>query len=123
MSFTLPEAYIKDDDFFYGYYAYSGINNRPNARIESIGIYPIPFKPQNNNLLAIEYELDNFGPVQLEIFNVLGQLVFSRYDELGGGSFHWDGTNYQGTQLASGFYIVSLKTKKSKIYRRLLLIR
>jgi hypothetical protein len=28
MPFTLPEGFIKQDDFFYHYYAYSGINNR-----------------------------------------------------------------------------------------------
>jgi hypothetical protein len=26
--YTLPEGYVKEDDYMYGYYAYSGINNR-----------------------------------------------------------------------------------------------
>jgi hypothetical protein len=103
---------------------YTGAAMQVNSRIESLAAYPIPFNPADNQgFMTIAYKLDNFGPVQLKIYNILGQLVYSDFDGLGAGAFYWYGKNLSGQNVASGFYIAHLSTNKSNKYKRLLLIR
>ena len=103
---------------------YTGSNVRNNSKIESAKVFPMPFNPgQNSGLCTISYELDNFGPVRLKIYNLLGQLLYTGYDELGSGTFYWDGKNSNGQSAASGFYVIQLSTFKNKRNKKLLLIR
>lgn len=102
---------------------YTGEDKKSAASFETVKTYPIPYNPQNQSVFSIEYALDNFGPVNLKIYNILGQLIFSAYDEFGSGTFLWDGKNVLGTPVASGIYIIRLSTTKDKKYKRLLLIR
>jgi len=103
---------------------YTAKSIQGDSRIKSLSAYPIPFSPlHNSGFLNIEYELDNFGPVHLKIYNVLGQLVSSDFDRLGIGRFYWDGKNRSGQYVASGFYVLQLSSNKSNKYKRLLLLR
>jgi hypothetical protein len=73
--------------------------------------YPNPF----NSSTTITYQLPNITKVSLSIYNVLGQLVdILVNDEIqsaGLHSTHWDGKNEKGTNMSSGLYLFTLKTK------------
>ena len=73
--------------------------------------YPNPFNPDTH----IEYRLKENGPIDLEIFDMRGQRVITLvkgYQKAGSYKTIWDGTNARGEKVASGTYILRLKTDK-----------
>nr|MBN2278089.1 VCBS repeat-containing protein [candidate division Zixibacteria bacterium] len=69
--------------------------------------YPNPFNPAT----IISYDLPVAAPVNLDIYNVLGQRVRSLVDDIQPAGHHnvrWDGTDYAGSQVASGIYFYRL---------------
>ena len=69
--------------------------------------YPNPFNPKT----TIEYELENDGPVKLEVFNINGSKIRTLTDGYMTGGVHkvtWDGNNDKGVKAASGVYFYSL---------------
>ncbi|KAA3614729.1 MAG: T9SS C-terminal target domain-containing protein [Calditrichaeota bacterium] len=84
--------------------------------------YPNPF----NGKTTISFQLKKTDRVKLEIFNILGQRVFSK--ELGKFNpgkhlFVWDATNNQNQVLSSGVYLYRIKTGKrfSKVNKLVLM--
>jgi hypothetical protein len=84
--------------------------------------YPNPFNPITN----IRFGIPKTQHVQLQIFNVRGQIV----KELADGEFApgdhvvlWDGFNQHGEEVSSGIYFYVLKTGDSKFIRKMLLAR
>ena len=70
--------------------------------------YPNPFNP----ITTIEFNLNESGFVQVEIFNVKGQLVNSLINinkDTGYHSVVWDGSDQYGNQISSGLYLYKLK--------------
>jgi hypothetical protein len=70
--------------------------------------YPNPFNPSTH----IEFELPKAGDVKLKIFNVLGEVIYSKYYSnfsQGRHSIIWEGTNESGRRAASGNYIYSVE--------------
>jgi hypothetical protein len=85
----------------------------------SIGpIYPNPFNPTTR----IPYSLLDAGPVQIEVFNLLGQRVAELLDS----ENHAAGLHtqvFQPEDFAGGMYIVRIKTNRGADARRLLYLK
>ncbi len=83
---------------------------------------PNPF----NSETQIAYRLSNSGPVQLVVYNVLGQPVRTLVDEFqAAGSYQvqWDARDQQGVSLSSGIYITRLSYPEGVQTRRLLYLK
>jgi hypothetical protein len=93
-----------------------GLGSQPSAFALEQN-YPNPF----NGTTAIRFSLPTAGDVRIDIFNVLGQQVDSRYwSRLSQGqhTIHWDSAN-----LPSGSYIYRLDTQSASAARMLMIIR
>ena len=83
---------------------------------------PNPF----NSSTQIAYRLSSSGPVQLAVYNVLGQPVRTLVDEFqAAGSYkvEWDARDQQGVSLSSGIYIARLSYPGGVQTRRLLYLK
>lgn len=92
----------------------------PNADLAQN--YPNPFNPST----VISYSLKYEGPVQLDIFNLLGQHVRALVDGwnyAGANSVNWDGTDSRGRTVPTGVYLYRLQTTHESITRKMALIR
>ena len=84
--------------------------------------YPNPF----NGDTVIRFGVARSGPVELVLFNVLGQRVRTLADgERTPGRYQvtWDGLNDHGQAVASGLYFYRLSTERENRVRRLVLLR
>ena len=75
--------------------------------------YPNPFTEQ----ITIEYQLQQDGPVEVQINNILGQKVRTlvKKDQPGGKhSIKWDGMDETGSMVRTGMYYITLRTPKDK---------
>ena len=85
--------------------------------------FPNPF----NSSTTILFSLGQSGPVELTLFNLVGQAV--RYllvrDDLAAGSHQvrWDGRMQDGRPAASGLYVYRLRSGTEVLSRKLLLMR
>ena len=83
---------------------------------------PNPF----NSTTQIAYHLSSPGPVQLVIYNVLGQPVRTLVDQFqAAGSYQvqWDARDQRGVSLSSGVYITRLSYPGGEQTRRLLYLK
>ena len=85
--------------------------------------YPNPFNPTT----TIEYGLPTSSRVMLEVFNVAGQrvaiLVNGTSMEAGYHTTYWDGTDENGSQVASGIYFYRLKAGSYSETRKMMLLK
>ncbi len=84
--------------------------------------YPNPFNPTT----TIEYRVDQFGPVELAIFDLLGQKIRTLVDAeqaLGRYMRQWNGLTDDGKAVASGVYLYRLKVGSYLETRRLTLLK
>ena len=84
--------------------------------------YPNPFNPST----TIRYSLPRISDVEITIYNILGQKVFShilKNQPAGTYNFTWDGRNIQKQVVASGMYIYRLKAGEFLNTRKMLLLR
>ena len=84
--------------------------------------YPNPFNPKT----TISYNLPSESFVNLEIYNLKGQLVKKLVGESQPSGIHkvvWNGCDQQGREVASGFYFYRLKTKDNQLTRKILLMK
>ncbi len=84
--------------------------------------FPNPFNPSTN----IRFELSSSTKVQLNIYNIDGQLVkqlSNREFNAGSHQIHWDGTNLQGNQVVSGIYFYRLNTAMISETRKMMFIQ
>jgi len=84
--------------------------------------FPNPFNPET----TISYKIFNAHQVNLEIYNLKGQLVKSLVNKNIGRGTHsvtWNGLDNDGNSVTSGvyFYILNLDTKIAKVRKCLLL--
>jgi hypothetical protein len=74
--------------------------------------FPNPFNPNT----TVEYRLPRAGRVSVYIYNILGQkvnsLLNSEYKEPGTYRLVWNGHNSNGEQVASGIYILHLRSEE-----------
>lgn len=71
--------------------------------------YPNPF----NSTVLVRYDLARADDVRLEVYDTLGQLVRRLVDsaqEAGYHSIEWNGTDAAGDEVASGVYLVALRS-------------
>ena len=84
--------------------------------------YPNPF----NASTQIAYDIAASGPVQLKIYNALGQPVRTLVDQFqAAGSYQvpWDARDQRGTALAAGVYLVRLRYPGGEQTRRTALLK
>lgn len=84
--------------------------------------YPNPFNPST----TIEYGLPYDEQVRLQIFNVIGQIVFTIVDERQeAGYYHlnWNGQDGNGRSLPAGVYFMRLQAGKFSKVRKLALVK
>jgi len=83
---------------------------------------PNPFNPTT----TIDFYIDKPGAVKLEVFNVLGQLVKTLIDRSmapGQYSVVWDGTDTEGSRMASGVYLYRLKSGDANLTKKMVLLK
>lgn len=93
-----------------------------NKKIHIIGNSPNPF----NNHTQIFYQLAEPGEIFLEIYNTNGQLIeilFNNYQPAGSFQIVWNGQNKLNQFVATGIYIIYLRTKTYMDKKKILLIR
>ncbi len=84
--------------------------------------YPNPFNEQT----MIRYQIGKPGPVQINVFDILGRKVknlISTNQTSGYYSIYWDGTNEAGIAVTSGIYLYELRTKNYFNRRKLLMLK
>jgi PKD repeat protein len=84
--------------------------------------YPNPFNPITN----INYSLPTACEVELEIFNIMGQRVttlVNDFKEAGNHTIMWDGTNEEGTQVASAVYFYRIQAGDFKATKKMVLMK
>jgi hypothetical protein len=80
--------------------------------------YPNPFNPAT----TIEFTLAERGNVTLKVFDMLGREVATLVDgELNAGVLYKE--TFDASKLSSGIYIYRLKTEKSSLVRKLMLMK
>jgi flagellar hook assembly protein FlgD len=84
--------------------------------------FPNPFNPET----TILYDLASNSEVQLEIYNVMGQLIRTLIaDQQAAGRYRvtWRGDDATGRSVASGVYFYRLHTSEFKAVRKLMLLK
>ena len=99
------------------------VADKPVASVSGLALsVPNPF----NSSTQIAYHLSNPGPVQLVIYNVLGQSVRTLVDQFQAAGSHrvqWDARGEQGASLSSGVYIIRLSYPGRMETQRLLYLK
>ncbi len=84
--------------------------------------YPNPFNPETE----ISYALPNACHVKLSIYNLLGERIRSLVDEnqaAGHKTAHWDGTNEEGSKVASGVYFYKMQAGEFTESKKMILMK
>jgi photosystem II stability/assembly factor-like uncharacterized protein len=84
--------------------------------------YPNPF----NNITTIEFKLPAQIPIDLKIYNVLGQeikTIVKTVENEGTYRYTWDGKNKLGVPVAAGMYILSLKTPEKSLIKKMIYLK
>lgn len=82
---------------------------------------PNPFQTET----SIGYRIPQSVEVQLEVYNLMGQRVYTLVDEkqpAGNYSVGWDGRDFRGRKLEGGVYLYWLKAGEFSSIRKLILI-
>ncbi len=103
------------------------VHHRPQgdeaAKITLLSCYPNPYNRTVASTITFEYEYYGRDPVNLDIFNILGQRVYSYRDTDLTGRIDWDGTDQKGAGVASGTYIIRLMTPGNAVFSKLMIIK
>jgi hypothetical protein len=84
--------------------------------------YPNPFNPACN----IEYSLPKGSPVNLSIYNILGQkvrILVNEYQSAGYKSVRWDGKDNLGREVTSGIYFYRIEAGDFVQAKKMVLIK
>jgi hypothetical protein len=84
--------------------------------------YPNPF----NMTTVIEYAVPFKSEVTITVYNVLGQKINTVVNEEKTAGYHkaiWDGTNQEGTDVASGLYFYKIEADNFKDTKKLMLLK
>ncbi|GAB4374541.1 MAG: hypothetical protein Kow0042_19190 [Calditrichia bacterium] len=83
--------------------------------------YPNPFNPETR----IEYSIAKNGPVQLYVYNMLGQRIATLVDQKQSAGRHtvlWNGRNDQGIPVSSGIYFYQIKAGDFSKVKKMVLV-
>lgn len=84
--------------------------------------YPNPFNPVTD----IRFDLPEQSPVEISVFNLLGQNIRSLVDATlpaGSHRIEWDGRDNDGRAVSSGIYFYNLKTQTFSAKKKMLLLK
>ena len=87
--------------------------------------YPNPFNPTTIVPFVVPANRTN-AKVKVDVFNILGQKVITLFDGKAKPGLHkleWNGKNELGKKVGSGIYLVRMKSGKTELYKRMLLIK
>jgi hypothetical protein len=88
----------------------------------AVRTYPNPFNPETQ----ISYTLTSSQNVQIQIYNISGQLIRSYdvgYQPAGSYSVKWDGRTQAGDQTASGVYLYRVQAGPYQVTDRMILLK
>ncbi|MBF0433689.1 MAG: T9SS type A sorting domain-containing protein, partial [Fibrobacteria bacterium] len=91
-------------------------------KLEDVRFSPNPFY----NTTSLTFQLPSGGNLELDIYGIDGKLVHSlRSGFLSAGrhSLAWDGKDQQGNDLTTGQYFARVKTGKTEMVKRLMILR
>ncbi len=94
----------------------------PEPQLFKISNYPNPFNPQT----TIAFTLPENGNVELNVFNLRGQLVRHLLDEnrtKGNHSVIWNGKDDSNRDLASGVYLYRISSGSGKLSGKMMLLK
>ena len=100
----------------------TNINNQGNLPVKfNLGQnYPNPF----NQSTFIPFYVNQKSTINLDIFTVAGQRVFSQsINESGSGYFYWQGQNEYHLPLSSGIYFYRVSVKNQTKIKKMVLLR
>jgi len=93
------------------------INSGAVTKFELVQNYPNPFNPAT----TIKFTVNEQTPVSLIVYNTVGEKVNSLFDGVAKPGVYT--FNFNGTDLASGIYIYQLKTDKSVLTKKMMLLK
>lgn len=88
--------------------------------------YPNPFRAGTGLVTTIQYELPKLVSTRVAIYDINGRRVRvlqNGWQTPGSHIITWNGADYSGRLLSSGFYFISLEAERQKINRRILLVK
>ena len=94
-------------------FLFAGTGARTDKILEPSKAYPNPFREG----ITIEYQLQQDGPVEILINNILGQQIRSLVKEeqqAGLKRIKWDGMDASGSTVGTGIYYITLRTPADK---------
>jgi len=103
----------------------TSIQNIENIILKSYKIYnnyPNPF----NNQTVIRYSVSDISKVQIQVYNILGQLITTLVNEdkhPGVYEVFWNGKNIKGEDAPSGLYFYRFKSGKFEDVKKMILLR
>ncbi len=99
------------------------IDNDVNPYTElELSNYPNPFNP----VTTIEYSLPEESNICIEVFNIKGQKVkqlVNAYKESGHHTIKWNGTDENNKPVGSGVYFYKVKTEKSSLINKMIMLK
>ncbi len=101
-------------------YASSGDPELPGSAL--ISNFPNPFNPDTH----IKYRINNPSSVQIVVYDILGRKIRTLVDNYQSAGIHdvrWDGTDYNGVNVASGMYFYKLICNDFVDVKKMLLLR
>jgi flagellar hook assembly protein FlgD len=129
---VFPEIDLAGDKRIYeeivdlGAYEWSGTANPeadiPLADVSTMSIYPNPFK----QTATISFQQKSIGTVNIDVFNVKGQLVktlLSEHKNSGSNQITWDGRDHNGKMCSSGIYYCRVVSNNKTYTRKLMLVK
>ncbi len=84
--------------------------------------YPNPFNPTT----TISYSLPEEGNVRIEVYNIKGQKVkqlINEHKESGHHTIKWNGTDENNKSVGSGVYFYKVKTEKSSLINKMIMLK
>ena len=96
-------------------------NNFPE-NMQLFPAYPNPFNPETN----IKFQLAAANQLNVGIYSVNGQLIrqlFHGFAPAGEHHLNWNGTDQYGQSVASGVYILQVRTPTESVSQKLILIK
>lgn len=102
------------------------INDFDNKKLPEHFMMRPPFPNPFNNSVNIEFDLRKKIFIQIEIFDIKGQLVQRIAEQefpQGNYKLKWDAKNENGFSVSSGFYIVSVSSNTFRVSRKILLLK
>ncbi len=107
--------------------ASTGGNPPDVAGQSTLFVYPNPFVLSHNSNTLVNWTMAARNRVQVDVYNLLGRHVINLYrhglQEADPGSVEWNGIDYRGRQVATGVYLVRLRTGPETTFTRLIVQR